>query len=188
MSFPAAHGKINIMNIIYSKYYYGFVLIYIILTSIVGVFSINFFGAIRSFTNTSNSMNPVINTGSIVTVRKLDTYKIGDVISYYVQSSGKEEIVTHRILREGGNVFVTKGDANQVVDRELVQPKLVIGKVILIIPYLGYYISFAKGGIGVWVVILVPAMLVVMAELYKIIKETEGNLSENGQTDGKKDL
>lgn len=120
-------------------------------------------------------MNSIIDTGSIVMVRKLDAYQAGDVISYYVQNEGKEEIVTHRIIREGGNVYVTKGDANQVVDREVVRPGLVIGKAILIIPYLGYYTSFAKGSVGLWLVIILPAVVIVAAELYKIYFELKKN-------------
>lgn len=120
-------------------------------------------------------MNPLINTGSIVTIRKLDAYQAGDVISYYVQNGGKEEIVTHRIIRGGGNVYVTKGDANQAIDREVVLPRLVIGKVILIIPYLGYFVSFAKGPVGIWFIIIFPAVLIVAVELYKIYFELKKN-------------
>lgn len=159
------------MRFIDSEYYYYSVLLYVILTSIVVIFSINFFNQVRSFTNKSDSMNPLINTGSIVMVKKQSIYQIGDIISYYVQYNGREEIVTHRILRKGGNVYVTKGDANLAIDREVVIPRLVIGKAILIIPNLGYYISFAKGLVGLWLVILLPAILIVSIELYKIYIE-----------------
>lgn len=159
------------MHRIDSKYYYYFVFLYIVSTSVVVFFSINFFDQVRSFTNKSDSMNPLINTGSVVMVKKQNTYQVGDVISYYVQSDGKEEIITHRILREGGNVYVTKGDANQAIDREVVIPRLVIGKAILIIPYIGFFISFAKGRVGLWLIILLPAILIVSIEFYKIYFE-----------------
>lgn len=116
-------------------------------------------------------MNPIINTGSVVMVRNLSTYIPGDIISYYAEIDGKEEIVTHRILRDGGNVYVTKGDANITFDREVVRPRLIIGKVMLIIPYIGYYIGFAKGPIGVWLLILLPAVLIITIEFYKIYIE-----------------
>lgn len=156
---------------------------YLFLTSIVGVFSINFFDQVRSFTNKSDSMNPIINTGSLVMVRKLSAYQVGDIITYYVQNDRKEEIVTHRLLRYGGNVYVTKGDANQAIDREVVVPRLVIGKAILIIPYLGYFITFAKGPVGLWLIILFPAFTIVTVELYKIyIQLVNKSLISNNDT------
>lgn len=153
---------------IYSKKYYLFVVIYVAITFIIGIFSLNFFDQIRSFTNKSNSMNPIINTGSIVVVRKQNIYKQGDIISYYVQVNGKEEIITHRILRMGGNVYITKGDNNTTFDREVVKHRLVIGRVIWIIPFLGYFITFAKGPIGLIFIIYLPASLIFAIEIYKI--------------------
>lgn len=146
------------------------------MTFVVIIFSVKIFNNIRSFTNKFSSMNPVINTGTIIIVKKYDQYKVGDIITYDSLDNGKEEIITHRILRLGGNVYVTKGDANQAFDREIVLPRLVIGKVILIIPYLGYFVSFAKGSIGIWLIIVFPAILIISSELYKINIEVKKKL------------
>ena len=116
-------------------------------------------------------MRHAIDTGSIILVKKYNSYNPGDIISYYAQIDGKEQIVTHRVLRLGGNVYVTKGDANDAVDREIVVPRLVIGKVVLIIPYLGYIITFAKSQVGVIISIIIPAVIIVVIELTKIFKE-----------------
>ena len=135
------------------------------------IFSVNIGGRIKSFINTSNSMSPFINTGSITVVKKFNEYQAGDIITYYVLNKDKEEIITHRIVSIGGNVYVTKGDANQVKDRVVVLQRLVIGKVVLVIPYLGYLVGLAKGTIGIWLVIVFPASLIMLAELYKIYIE-----------------
>lgn len=128
----------------------------------VGTKNINF------FTNISNSMLPEINTGSLTMVNKLPEYIPGDIITYYAKINGKAAIITHRILWIGGNVYVTKGDANQVADREVVEPRLVIGKVIFIIPYLGYVMSFIKTPSGILSVIILPTVVIISTELYKL--------------------
>ncbi len=163
------------MHLLYSKYYYAYVICYLIMALIVTIISLSFFGFIPTFTAKSNSMSPLINTGSVVMLTKRSEYKPGDIISYYTQDQGKEEIVTHRIIRMGGNVYVTKGDANQAIDREVVRPRLVIGKVMLIIPYLGYLINFAKGPIGLWLIMIIPGALIIAVELYKIYFELRKN-------------
>lgn len=158
-------------SIINSKLYYSCIIFFLIYLFIVTVFSLKIFENLHSFTNKSNSMSPAINTGSIIIVRKRTQYSIGDIISYYSLINNKEEIITHRINSLGGNVYITKGDANQAIDREIVLPRLVIGKVIFIIPYLGYIISFAKSGIGLSLSIFFPALIISASELIKIISE-----------------
>ena len=154
-----------------SQAYYVLIVLYLLFTLIVAVFSHKLFGDYYSFTNKSNSMNPSINSGSIIIVKKYNSYNTNDIISYYAQIMGQEEIITHRIVALGGNVYVTKGDANVAIDRETVIPRLVIGRVILIIPYLGYIISLAKSPLGLWLSIFLPALIIIGIELYKIIKE-----------------
>ena len=116
-------------------------------------------------------MNPAINRGSITIVKSFPQYEIGEAIAYYSQIDGQEEIVTHRIKAVGGNVYTTKGDANEVADRELVKPRLVIGKVIYIIPRLGYLITFVKSLAGAWLCIIIPALLIIGSELIRIFLE-----------------
>ncbi len=114
-------------------------------------------------------MNPTINTGSLLVVKKSYEYDVGNIISYYAKINGKEEIVTHRIFRIGGNIYLTKGDANQAIDEQKVIPRLIIGKVILIIPYLGYPIGFAKTPVGTWLLIIFPAILIIFTEILVIV-------------------
>lgn len=150
--------------------YYVFVSAYLVFTLVVTFFSLHLFGDFYSFTNKSGSMNPGINTGSITIVRKMNTYGVGDAISYYAKINDKEDIITHRIIRIGGNVYVTKGDANPGIDTPIVLPRLIIGKVVLIIPYLGYIVSFAKSAFGWWLTIVIPATFIIFMELYRIVK------------------
>jgi len=153
------------------KYIYrGFVLLYVLFTFSVGIISSNIIPGIHIYTNKSGSMDPVINTGSLIVVRKQAMYEVGDVISYNALVEGKEMIISHRIVGIGGNIYLTKGDANTAIDRETVVPRLVIGRVVLIIPYLGYIVSVVKSPLGVLFTILLPASVIILLELVSIIK------------------
>lgn len=152
-----------------SLLYKIFIITYLSFVFIIVLFSAPLFRNLHSFTNISNSMNPAINTGCISIVQKDDSYQIGDIIAYRIKDNDPE-IITHRIMGIGGNVYTTKGDANQVYDREIVLPRLVIGKVILIIPYLGSLITFTKSPTGTLILIILPASYIILVELIKIFR------------------
>jgi len=126
-------------------------------------------GGWRFFTNRFVSMKPLINSGSLTVVKKKPFYNRGDMITYYALINGRQEIITHRIYRIGGNVYLTKGDNNAAIDGYKVLPRLVIGKVVAIIPNLGYVFSFAKSPLGVVLTIIGPALLLCGTEIIKII-------------------
>lgn len=152
------------------KIYKIFISLYFVLLFVVIISSLNFFNQIRFFTNVSSSMTPEIQKGAVVVVKKQINYEKGDIISYYGERVNNVDIITHRIIDIGGNVYTTKGDANQLADRELVRPRLVIGKVILTIPNIGYMIMFSKTYLGNLLLIIFPAFLIILIEIVKIFK------------------
>lgn len=113
-------------------------------------------------------MSPVINNGSLSVVKAQpgNSYEVGDVITFYQADLQKE--VTHRIYRLGGNMYVTKGDYNEAIDAQPVNPRLVIGRVIMVIPFLGYWAAFIKSQIGVSLIIVLPATIIILTELSNI--------------------
>lgn len=162
-------NKILKYKIFQSKYYYSFIIIYVLFSfGIASLSSKNLgFGA---YTNISTSMEPLIKKGSVIIVQKYQEYNIGEIIGYWAKINNKEEIVVHRIVDIGGNVYITKGDANQYLDREIVVPRLVIGKVIVIIPILGNIIAVTKTRIGIYLCFIVPASIIITIEILKIWK------------------
>ncbi len=146
-----------------------FIFLYLSYISLIVIFSANF-GIINSFTNISNSMGPLIEVGSVVVVKSQASYEVGDIISYYAKIDDEVAVVTHRITAIGGNVYVTKGDANNLEDRELVRPRLIIGKVIKIIPHLGFVLDFAKNQSGKIISIILPALFIIIIELRRIYR------------------
>ena len=98
-----------------------------------------------------------------------------DVISYYSTNSffGSTPI-THRVVEKhvtnNGIVFRTKGDANPVMDNEMIDQSQVIGKVRFVIPQLGRVQFFLASKFGWFTVILIPAMGVIIYDIMKLLK------------------
>ena len=98
----------------------------------------------------SSSMEPTIRPGDLIIVKGIDIkdVNVGDIIVYRNPYTNRD--VVHRVVYKGernGEVFlITKGDNNatnpfpdQVVGAAPpVTREIFIGKVILIIPYIGY--------------------------------------------------
>lgn len=130
----------------------------------------------------SGSMEPVIKTGSIVMIKPMQDYKIGDIISFDQITRDKTPI-THRIydikVTEGQPIYITKGDANNAPDTREIQKKDVLGKVLFSIPFIGYAVDFAKKPLGFAIMILIPAGAIIGDEIKKIFKEIKENKIEN---------
>lgn len=104
-------------------------------------FSVSKISGVNAYIVLSGSMEPNISTGSVIFVDTKDTdYKVGDVISYWIEN----QIVTHRIVKIQERVCKTKGDANKTEDTFFVDTSQIIGKVKFKIPKLGYLISYLK--------------------------------------------
>jgi len=129
----------------------------------------------------SGSMEPTINTGSIVVVKPVSEYHAGDIITF---SRNRAEIpVTHRIIelveQNGRQQFSTRGDANKSADMETISQRQILGKVRFNIPYLGYGIAAVKQPLGFLFVIIIPALLIVWEEATKIVKEIKKRKEEH---------
>lgn len=153
-----------------SRFYYFFIILFFINVGLSVFFSVGLLGQLRIFTNTSNSMLPAIDRGSLSLVEKQkeDSYEVGDIVTFYAKVGNKEDIITHRIYRIGGNVYLTKGDRNEAVDTEVLRPRLIIGKVTANIFYLGYWVSFIKSTLGNLLLIIIPALIIIGFELMNI--------------------
>lgn len=110
----------------------------------------------------SGSMEPNIGTGSVIWDQEITPAdaKVGDVVTF-TDPENKSRLITHRVrsIRVRGNRVrvVTKGDANNTVERWTVPLDATIGRVIYHLPKLAYarvWVSGRSGGIGIAIVIL----------------------------------
>lgn len=119
----------------------------------------------KIFPITTTSMYPYIRPGSLVFTNRSLSYKNGDIISFtektqYGINTGK--ILTHRIIGEdeSGN-FITKGDANQDADPNKVKTSQIQGKIVRVLPVLGYLEVLLKTIPGFLVMVMLPSLILI---------------------------
>lgn len=125
---------------------------------------------IKSFVVLSGSMEPTLPVGSVVYVQKSPSYTSGDVISFTNEAG---QTVTHRIVENSNEGFITKGDANDSPDQAIVTKSSVIGKSLFSIPYVGQIINFIRTPTGFVLFIIVPTVVFILSEFWAIKKEIE---------------
>jgi len=100
---------------------------------------------------TSGSMEPALSPGDVVLVQPRDTAALEpmDIITFRADDGSR---VSHRIVDKGadarGTSFVTKGDANEEADGDVVDARNVVGQVHFSVPRVGYLIAWARTPLG----------------------------------------
>ncbi len=153
-------------------------LIYYIVDSQLHANDENYKPGISIYTIVSPSMTPVIHVYDVVVNVKTkgpQDIQIGDIITYKsVAATSEGMTITHRVvnidqLPDGTFEYMTQGDNNSEPDSSYVAYDQVIGKEILIIPYLGklqFLIATQKG----WLfLLLIPIGIYLLKELFKLI-------------------
>ena len=146
------------------------------------------------YTIISPSMTPDIGVYDVVFVvrKNPEDIQIGDIISYYSTNAAFNEIpITHRVVEKfntnTGISFRTKGDANQVVDNEIVMSERVLGTVRFKIPALGRIQFFLASKGGWFIAILVPAVGIIVYDIIKLVKllSVKKKMEQNIKTNDK---
>jgi len=120
----------------------------------------------------SESMTPTINMGDMVITGPLGGPLNGELKpeAIVIYEHGKE-LVTHRLLSIDGEALVTKGDAAEEPDPWSVSLSNVRGIYLFRIPYIGYVPNFVRTKLGWFLVIILPATLLVALLVKDIVKE-----------------
>lgn len=157
----------------------GLLLLVVVVLAVVLTTFPGLVGAEESFVVRSNSMSPAIGAGSVVFVDDVSIDEIGeeDVITF--ESGGSaENRVTHRVVEviesDGARQFRTKGDANDDPDADLVNSNQVVGKVSFSLPLIGHLISIAGTNLGLILFVVVPALALVVLELWDLVTGDDG--------------
>ena len=115
----------------------------------------------QSYVIYGSSMEPAIKLGSLVVAEpvNVDDLQVGDIIAF---RSPNEVTVTHRIVgvreEDGQRYFQTKGDASNDADPQDVSLENSAQQVAYHVPYLGYFVHFAKSTTGIILLIALPAL------------------------------
>ncbi len=105
----------------------------------------------------SGSMVPALRVGWIIIVKSVPAaqIRVGNIIVYHSTDPEIPDPIVHRVIKvnyiNGTLYFLTKGDANPINDAQAgfepangIPQARVIGKVVYVIPYLGYVVLFLK--------------------------------------------
>lgn len=138
----------------------------------------------------SNSMTPTFTAGDLLIDRApkgpATDLKVGDVITFKpTHSTG---LITHRIVAiepnaSTGVVFRTQGDANNAPDSEAVSPENVVGIYSTHVPYAGYALDAAHSRLGLFLLISLPALLL-LVPLFKTWWRASGDAGSPAGTAG----
>lgn len=111
----------------------------VLITSILNKSGKDVFGY-KAYIITANSMKPNISAGDIIIIKQVEEQdlKTDDIITYKTDS----KTITHRIIdiivdENNTKSYITKGDNNNLEDKEHVSYSQIEGKKILRIPLLG---------------------------------------------------
>jgi signal peptidase len=135
-------------------------------------------------------MSPAIGAGDVVIVKDVQPQQLGegDVITFRSGGQGAGPgRVTHRVVevvqQDGERQFRTKGDANEEADRELVASDDIIGRVMFSIPLLGHLISFAGSDMGIIALVIVPSVLLILNEGWRLYRGLAGSAEETSDSE-----
>lgn len=116
----------------------------------------------------SGSMSPTMQVDSMIIVRELKKEEIvpKDIITYY--GHNEESRITHRVMEvnNNGESFVTKGDANQVNDPLPLDGNKLIGKVVMVIPFIGRIFRMLSTRFAMAIVISIGILWMIFPKLF----------------------
>lgn len=108
----------------------------------------------------SNSMSPEFRSGDLIIIEKIDcnNISVGDIISYFYDNGSTVRTITHRVVEIRNGKYITKGDANNTTDKNIVLCSDVIGVYKNKIPFIGKVILFMSTPTGIVVFIVLPLL------------------------------
>lgn len=136
----------------------------------------------QGLTVLSNSMNPTFQTGDLVVVKSLAASEVqrDDIITYKATDT---PYITHRVQdvvnEKEQPMFVTKGDNNNVADKEAVTSEHLVGKVLFHIPYVGYIANFIGSKNGFFLLVLLPLIGYISLEFYDRVNKRDDKKEKN---------
>lgn len=151
----------------------GLLLILVILTFVGKLTKSNTILGFTPLKVLSGSMEPDIKIGDLIVVKNIDESSIeeGDIITF---KTNPDTFVTHRVVevfnQNGDIAFKTKGDANNIEDRDLVSKQDIVGKYVFRLPAFGYFSDFVSGSKGFILLFVLPISILLGKEIINFSK------------------
>lgn len=110
----------------------------------------------------SGSMEPSLQIGDMILVKKEIKYESGETITFITKDN---KTVTHRISQiKNENQYLTKGDANRNEDLGETDNKLILGKVIQVFPKVGLIKKILLSNLGFEIFFLFPFIYTITSQ------------------------
>lgn len=149
-----------------------------------------------AYTIVSPSMVPAINVLDVVVTMRVNSpedLEKGDIITFNstdYRYSGV--LVTHRIVdiektTSGEYLYTTKGDNNNTQDSSRISFDEIYGGVLFRIPKIGYIQYYLSSILGWVAIIIVPAVMIIGYDVYKLVKTLRAKDDNTKKIDNKKE-
>lgn len=132
----------------------------------------------RPYTVLTGSMEPTISAGDVVIDERISPLqaRVGDVVTFRDPEDQSRQL-THRVRsvrRRGSHLwFVTRGDANNAVERWRIAADGSLGRVLYTVPWVGHVAVLTRTPLGLALLVIVPLLLLALDELLKIWRPAE---------------
>ena len=162
------------------------ILIFFILLNIFSMNNKSLFG-FRIYRVISGSMQPALQIGDVIIVKKSNNYYERDIITY---SNGLTTI-THRIIAINNDEVITKGDANEVDDKPI-NKEQIVGKFFFRISNFSLFSIILSKNVFllVWIFLLVIGDRIIRNFRYQSsnVKKLKKNKEKNKNLTNKREL
>jgi signal peptidase len=153
----------------------------IIILGLIGAFWLG----LRAYLNTeypllavaSGSMIPTLNVGDLIVVQGglnvssvVAQYGTGDIIVFH-KPGNPDELIVHRAVEKINDGLKTKGDNNGGADYWIVTDDELVGKVVGVVPYLGYVPLYVHSPTGIMIILLIIVVLILLEFVIPIARE-----------------
>jgi signal peptidase I len=153
----------------------------------------------------SHPFSNTLHIGDLIIVQGIDPinynseYPNSDII-VFKKPTDTNELIVHRIVekeeREGKIFFFTKGDGNSNTKwpnipspneydpwngRNGISEELVVGKVIMRIPWIGHFVLFMRNGIGLPIVVILIVLLIIAEFMIPFLRKKQNGNDTNSQ-------
>lgn len=117
---------------------------------------------------TSGSMEPAFSAGDMIVIHEEDDYDLGDIVTF---RNADGDLVTHRIVASTEGQFITKGDANNVEDIDLLSPEQIVGRLVAYVPFVGSLLLFFRTPAGIGALVVLGFLLIELPSLFGDYRE-----------------
>ena len=168
---------------------------YIVLMKI-GPEKINKFLGYQTFVILTDSMEPVIPTGSAVLVKNLkddEEPKEGDIVSFRVDRLGEDAVFTHYYCgteteEDGSTRYLTQGATAERPDDYITHRQDIIGTYVFHIPYVGRIVLFLKSPFALIELGIIMIIMIIYQLLWdKFDKEEQAEKEKQETSESQRD-